>query len=193
MRRDGRPLEVRLVRLRHVRGGRSCSRPRCALRAWAATRWPRVEDLDASSRVSRTSTRFVHERVRHRVVVVVDLDVVVDVDARVLPLGVREGLGRQRPERRPVEALEELAAARAAVVAHRLRVELVEQLGDARVQRGEREEGLVAQPREDPALGDLHGDLDLGLVARLRRARRQDRRPVVRRRAPRSVRWTPGS
>ena len=35
----------------------------------------------------------------------------------------------------------------------------------------QREEGLVTQPREDPPLRDLHGDLDLGLIACVRRAR----------------------
>ena len=39
---------------------------------------------------------LVHERVRDRVVVAGELDVIVDVDAGELPLGVDEGLGGQR-------------------------------------------------------------------------------------------------
>ena len=39
------------------------------------------------------------------------------------------------------------------------------------VQIGEREEGAVAQRREDPALRDLDTDLDFGFVGRLRDAR----------------------
>ena len=108
----------------------------------------------------------------------VQLDVVVDVDAGRLPLAVDEGLGGQRPERGLVQALEELPAA-GAVQAHGPGVQVGEQLGDAGVEGGEREEGLVAEAGEDPALDDLHGDLDLGLVARVGGARGHDHRAVV--------------
>src|SRR5579883_1892364 len=47
-------------------------------------------------------------------------------------------------------------------------VELVAQLRDPCIERLEREEGLVAQARQDPALRDEHARLDLGLVARVR-------------------------
>ena len=127
-----------------------------------------VEELHGARRQPRIE-RGVHELEGRRVVLALELDVVVDVDAHALPLGIGEALGGQRLERRAIEALEELAAA-LPVAAHHAGVELGEQLGDARVQLGEREERLVAQPRQDPALDHLHGDLDLGLVARLRRA-----------------------
>ena len=65
-------------------------------------------------------------------------------------------------------------------MAHRLGIQLAQELGDPLVERRQGEKGLVAQAGDDPPLGDLHGDLDLGLVARPRRAGRQDRRPVVR-------------
>ena len=48
------------------------------------------------------------------------------------------------------------------------------------VERPQRKVRLVAQPREDPPLHDQHGALDLGLVARVPRPRRQHRRAVVR-------------
>ena len=51
-----------------------------------------------------------HQRVRHRVVVAVEFDVVVDVHARLLPLAEPVGLGRQRAQRRRVELLEGAAA-----------------------------------------------------------------------------------
>jgi hypothetical protein len=41
----------------------------------------------------------------------VDLDVVVDGDAGDRPLAIGERLGRQRPQRRPFQSLEELATA----------------------------------------------------------------------------------
>jgi hypothetical protein len=55
---------------------------------------------------------LVDERVRRRVVVVVDLGVVVDVEPRRFPLGVDEWLGRERLQRGPVEPLEEFPPAR---------------------------------------------------------------------------------
>jgi hypothetical protein len=65
-------------------------------------------------------------------------------------------------------------------VAHRLRVQLGQELGDPLVHRRQRVEGLVTQAGDDPPLRHLYRDLDLGLVARPRRACRQDRRPIVR-------------
>ena len=55
----------------------------------------------------------------------------------------------------------------------------IEQRIDRGVQLGEREELPVAQTRQDPALDDLHAPLDLGLVARLAHACRQDRHAIV--------------
>src|SRR5580658_3554297 len=106
------------------------------------------------------------------------LDVVVDVRLREPPLAHDEALGGQRAQRRTIEPLEELAPART-VRTHRALVQLVVHLGDRRVQFLEREEGAVAKARQDPALRDLHADLDLRLVLRARRPRRQHRRPVV--------------
>ena len=110
-----------------------------------------------------------------------DVDVIVDVHARLAPFGVDEALGRQRPQRRLIEAREEIAAGDTTVALHRPGVEIPEQLADPDVQRGKREEGLMAQPREDPALGDLDGHFDFGLVPRFRRSGGQNHRRVVRR------------
>jgi hypothetical protein len=91
-----------------------------------------------------------------------NLDVVVDVDAGRVPLAVDEGLGRQRPQGGLIEALEELAAA-GAVQAHGPRVQLGAQLRDAGVEGGEGEEGLMAEPGEDPSLRDQHAASILAL------------------------------
>ena len=109
----------------------------------------------------------------------VDVDVVVERDAALAPFGVDVRLDRQGGERRAVQLLEQLAAADAEMP-HRPAIELVEQHPDRRVELGEREEPMVAQAGQDPALDDLDGDLDLGLVARPARPGRQDRRAVVR-------------
>ncbi|HSP98301.1 MAG TPA: hypothetical protein VL049_13810 [Candidatus Dormibacteraeota bacterium] len=95
-------------------------------------------------------------------------------------LGVAEAFGWQRAQHRPLQRLPQRPAA-LPVAAHDAGIEVGEQLGDARVQLGEREELLVAQPGENPPLGDQHPGLHLGLVARMRRARRHDHRAVVRR------------
>ena len=109
----------------------------------------------------------------------VDLHVIVALEAATAPLAVLEAFRRQRPQRRAIEALEELPAAHAVEFLHRPEVQVLEQLADPRVQRRKREVLLVSQPSEDPSLRDLHADLDLGLVARLARTRRHDRRPVA--------------
>jgi hypothetical protein len=41
------------------------------------------------------------------------------------------------------------------------------QLADGAIQFGQGEEAAVAQPRQNPALHNLHADLDFRLVARL--------------------------
>ena len=68
-----------------------------------------MEHLDRARRDPRPHL-LAQQRVRHRVVVLLDLDVVVEPDAAFLPFGVDVGLGRQRLERRPLELLEQRAA-----------------------------------------------------------------------------------
>ena len=58
-------------------------------------------------------------------------------------------------------------------------VQVDEQLGDGAVEFGESEELPVAQARQYPSLHEEHRALDLGLVARVRRARGQHRTAVV--------------
>lgn len=116
---------------------------------------------------------LVGQRVRDGVIVVLDLDVVVDVHPRLRPRPVDERLGRQRAERRLLEAREELLAA-GAVEAHAPGIEIDEQLGDAGVEGGQGEEGLMAEPGQDPPLGYLHGDFDFRFVPSATGARGQD-------------------
>ena len=89
---------------------------------------------------------LVDQRVGHRVGVLLDGNVVVDVGLGAPLLGVLLRFGRQRPQRGAVEPLEEVAPAGAIVVPHRLGVEEREELRDALVERGQPEEGLVAEP-----------------------------------------------
>ena len=82
------------------------------------------------------------------------------------------------PERRLVEALEQLAAA-CVVRAHRARVDDLSQLEQSAIEITETGERLVANASEQPTLCDLHADFDLGLVPRRHRSRGQDRGVVV--------------
>ena len=116
---------------------------------------------------------------RHAVVVAVELDVVVDVDAGALE-------ARDRPCAWPAAAAAPARSRASKALARQpgsflngALVQIDQQLGDRRVELGQAEEAPVAQAREDPALDDLHPDFDLGLVARMRRARRQHRHVVV--------------
>ena len=69
------------------------------------------------------------QHVGHAVVVAVDLDVIVDVDARRRPLLELKAFARQRPQRRPVQLLEQAGTA-ARALAKRPLIEL------SRVTRG---------------------------------------------------------
>ncbi len=103
------------------------------------------------------------QAVGHGVVVGVDLEVLVDVDAGFLHLGVAIRDARQGFERRSVETFEEFSA-RAGQLAEGALVEVFEQLGDGGVELGEGEEGVVAKTRQDPSLDDLYCDLDLCFI-----------------------------
>jgi hypothetical protein len=89
-----------------------------------------------------------------------DLDVVVEVDAAALPLGVFIRGRGQRQQRWPVDLLEQGAAGRAPA-AHGPIVQLRGQLADRGVQFAQREKPMMPQSRQDPALHHLHPDLDL--------------------------------
>ena len=54
-----------------------------------------MEDLDGARRDPRPQL-LAQQRVRHRVVVLLDLDVIIEADPALLPFGVDVGLGRQR-------------------------------------------------------------------------------------------------
>ena len=51
-----------------------------------------------------------HQRVGHGGVVAFDLHVVIDIDPGELPLRIRRGLRRERPERRAIEGITQLLA-----------------------------------------------------------------------------------
>src|SRR6266581_8193418 len=108
---------------------------------------------------------------RHRVVEAFDLDVIVEPDAGETPLGELVIGWRQRAQRRPLDACEQILAAQPET-AHEVAVDALEHEPDRVVCFTEREECLMPQPPENVALGEADASLDLRLVARLARPRR---------------------
>ena len=103
----GAPLQMRPMRLGHVlRDGR------VAAGLIAAHMQPHAhaaqEHVDGRRRHADLDGG-VNERVRDGVVVPIDLDVIIDVDARVAPVGVDVAITREGLQRRPIEPLEERA------------------------------------------------------------------------------------
>lgn len=172
-----RPLQMRLMRLWHVLVLGRMPTWQTAPDVGGDAAIP-VEDLDGRGCHAHVD-ELAHQCMRDRVPVLVHLCVVVDVDSRLLPLGVDEALRRQRLQRELVRLCKELGARLSAVGPHRPRVQLIEEDRDALIQRIQREEDFVTHSSEDPPLYDLDGDLDLGLVFRALRPRGQHRRPVV--------------
>jgi hypothetical protein len=108
-----------------------------------------------------------NERVRHRVEKVRNLDMVVETDAGEAPFRVFIMLRRQSPQRRPLDALEQIPPARSQMPRHAL-VERRYAVTDRVVQIGQREELAVPQLGDDPACRQQNGHLDLGLGERQR-------------------------
>ena len=106
------------------------------------------------------------QAVRRRIIMPVHLDVVVEPNGALLPFREDEGLGGQRPQGSPLDPLEQVSAAGSEMPGHPI-VQAIEEAADRSVHLGQREEPLIAQPRHDPAFGDLDRHLDLRLVTGL--------------------------
>jgi hypothetical protein len=120
---------------------------------------------------------------RHRIIMPVDVDMVIEPHPSHPPLSVFKGFVRQWFQRRAVELEKQIAAADTQA-AHRLVLRWATSSAIAWFTPGldpGGEEPSVPQPRQDPAFDHQHADLDFRLVARLARARRQNRRAVMRR------------
>src|SRR5262249_40227849 len=89
------------------------------------------EDLDRARRDTRPDL-LAQQLVRHRVVVLVDLDVIVEPDPAFLPLGEDVELGRQRLERRSFQIIKQSASAGAEMARHP-GIDLRYEFGDGRV------------------------------------------------------------
>src|ERR1700720_4007077 len=129
-----------------------------------------VEDLNGAVRKARFNG-LAQKPERHRVVMVIDLDVIVRRDRAALPLGILVALARKLFQRRPVETGEEIVAALLQML-HHLRVDLRYAVANGVVQLDQGEEAPVTQLAEHEARDDADCGFDLGLIPRTVRARR---------------------
>src|ERR1700761_2685711 len=93
----------------------------------------------------------------------IDLDMIVGRDAATLPARKDIGLVRQRSQPGTVDLGEQVGAA-GAEATHSAGVEFDDQSPNGGIKFRQGKETPVAQARQDPALCDLHGNLDLGFV-----------------------------
>src|SRR5712691_6030606 len=109
----GTPLQMRAVRVGHVLGDRGEA---AGMMTAAMHPDPRaaLKYFEGRGRESKIDG-LMNEPMGHGVEMPLDVDVIVDVHARLAPLGVDEALGRQRPKRRLIETREEIPAGGPAV------------------------------------------------------------------------------
>ena len=138
---------------------------------------PVEEEFDGARREARLDP-LVHELIRHAVEIVVNLDVIIDVDATRLPFRQLVARLRQREERRPIELLKERTSADTGDL-HRAFVDGVDPLANGGVQIGEGKERAMPQDRQDPALRDLDTHLRFGFVGGCGHAGGNDHRTIM--------------
>ena len=106
-----------------------------------------------------------NERIGNTVVVIIEADVIVDVDAYFLPLGILLGLGWKGIERFRIEPLVQLPP-RLLHVAHDAVVESGQQLGNGCIELLQMVKSAVSQDRQDPSLCHEYRCLHFSLVPR---------------------------
>ena len=170
------PAGVAAMRARHVLARRGVP-PLLAGAEMARDPAASIEELDGA-RGDACADRLASQAVGDGVVVLVDLDVIVDADPAFLPLGIFINLRRQWREGRFVDLVEQLET-RGAEMAGRFAIELVDELEDGDVERGQRGEAAVPELGQDPAFDDLDAHLRFGFVAGLSWPGRDDGRAVM--------------
>ena len=148
-----RPFQMLLVRFRHVLG--ECRKLAHLITTHVHGDAPAFEEaLDRGVGVTRHEV-LPDEHVRNAVVMPLNIDVIVDVDFHLGPLGVLIARSGQRPHRRPVDGFERLGAT-ARQFLERPTIQVHEQFCDRNVKLDKGEELAVAQSREDPPLHHQH-------------------------------------
>jgi len=106
---------------------------------------------------------FPGEWIGDAVVVTIDLDMVVDVDSGLFPLGILVGYGRQSFEGRFIEGLEEGFASGVEFL-ELAGVEIFQGSGDDLVELPDAKEVMISQRSQNPALCHKHSGLHFGFV-----------------------------
>jgi len=119
-----------------------------------------VDDLSAETGIER----LFDQGVGHGIVVTADVHVVLNVDAHPFPLGIRIRQGGKRAQGGAIERVKR-ALPGAGQFLERTAVKFREDLPDGGIGLSQREEGVVAQPSQHPALDDLPPPFHFGLVA----------------------------
>ena len=140
-------------------------------------RWPRWKISTVLARVAHVDL-FARVAVRHRVIVLIKLDVIVRPDTRDLPLRVLIGLLGQRPECRTIDFVEDATAGAGQFLEGPV-VQIAQQRGDRPVGLVQAEEALVAQAGEDPSLHQEDRQLCFRLVPRFFTASRDHSHGVM--------------
>ena len=105
-----------------------------------------------------------HQGIRDGVIMPLDIDMVIDIDAGAFPLGVFIRLGRQGTQCRAVNGGKQ-AVSRPRQLLEGARVEHAQEGRNRFIGLRERKEGVVAKPSENPALDHLHTHFHFGLVS----------------------------
>lgn len=136
-----------------------------------------MEDLD-HPRGRPDIDLLADEPVRDGIEKALELDMIIRRHPRQAPFGELVFLGRQTCERGAFDRLEEMPTADAEPALDMI-VDALQHLGDRGIGLRKREERLLAQATENAALGEAHVVLNLGLVLRTPRPRRQNTDAIV--------------
>src|ERR1700692_2380907 len=123
-----------------------------------------MEDLDGARR-DPCPHLLAQQRVRHRVIMPFDFDVVIEADPAFLPLRIKIGFDRQLLERGALDLLEQRTPAGPQMPRHAI-VELRDQFPDGGVELDQREEASIAQLRDDPTSRNLNPNFNFGFILR---------------------------
>src|SRR5450631_1933134 len=129
-----------------------------------------MEDLDGVRR-DPCPHLLAQQRVRHRVIMPLDFDVVVEADPAFLPLRVNIGLDRQLLECGALNLVEQRAPAGPQMPRHAI-VELRDQFPDGDVEFGQREEAPIAELRDNPTSRNLDSNFNFRFILRAEWTRR---------------------
>ena len=171
-----RPLAIAAMGARHVIGNRGMAAP-VGRTGVARDPLALVENLDRLVSDAHID-EFTDKSIGGGIPMAVDLDVIIGGDAATLPARKDVWLVRQFSQLKLVDLGEEFGAA-GAKTAHLAGVELDDQHANGGIEFRQGKEAMIAQTRQDPALRDLDGDLNLRLVLWASRPRREDRGAVM--------------